>query len=111
VAALRRESGPLNLSDPDQARAIEGYRRATQEYFHGASVTAVAVRSEPLIEDPREYGSTMTATFDVMPPSGASNPETTADPFAAQVDRLQRGEPPPETGAARIRIDASVVWM
>lgn len=52
AAALRRESGPLNFSDPDQARVVEGYRRATQEYFHGASVTAVSARADPLIDLP-----------------------------------------------------------
>ena len=72
VAALKRESGPLNLPDPDVARILDGYRRATQESFHGGSVTAVAARSEPLIDAPGRYGSKVVATFDVTPPTATS---------------------------------------
>lgn len=145
VAALRRDSGPLNLSDPDVARVLDGYRRAAEESLHGASVAAVSARADPLVDLPNSYSSRMTAAFDVTPPPnasnhkatadpfavedermergepplafnvtpppGASNPETTTDPFAAQIERMQRGEPPPETGAARIRIYASIVWI
>ena len=113
AAALRRDSGPLNPSDPDQARIIEGYRRATQEFFPQLSATLLSARAEQLIDEPDSYGSTVTATFDVKPPLSGPKSDNSTDEMIStdRADLLHPALGQDLTRAGRINIMASAVWM